>query len=161
MMNFKGLLISLLSTLALAVPLSFGQTADKTFNALLVTYLDGKTEQIHISPKSTITFGENTMNITYGDKSSSMSIDGISHCRFKYSESAGISCAESDTAVVLEGHNLIINSDEVRIYGVSGLLLAHIRQQAPINIDINEISDKTQTLIISYADGRTIKIITK
>lgn len=162
MVNMKRLLIFLLGALAFGVPLSFGETADNAINALSVTYLDGKTEQIKVSSESTITFGENKMmNVTNGDKSSSISIDGISHFHFIHAETSGISAVNTDSSIIFDGKNLHINTDEVRIYSVSGLQLAHIRQQAPINIDINNIADEPQALIIHYANGRTIKIAVK
>lgn len=158
----KKSLITLLSALAFAVPLSFGETTDNALNALSVTYLDGKTEQIRVSPESTITFGDDkTMSVTDGGTSSSISIDGISHINFTHAEMSGISAVNTEAAIIFDGNSLLVNTDEVWVYSVSGVQLAHIRQQAPINIDIDNISDKSQVLIIRYANGRTIKITAK
>lgn len=159
MVNMKRLSIFLLGALAFGVPLSFGENANNALNALSVTFLDGKTEQIKVCSESNITFGENKMmNVTNGDKSSSISIDGISHFHFIHAETSGISGVNTDSSIIFDGKNLHINTDEIWVYSVSGLQLAHIRQQAPINIDINNINGKPQALIICYANGRTIKI---
>lgn len=162
MVNMKRLFMFLLSALTFGMLLSFGATPDNALNALSVTYLDGKTEQIEVSHESTITFDENkTMNVANGDKSSSISIDGISHFHFIHAETSGISATNIDSAIIFDGNSILVNTNEVWVYSVSGLQLAHIRQQAPINIDINNISDKLQALIIHYANGRTIKIAVK
>lgn len=161
MINIMRQILLTFGILVVSVLESFGQIPEGAFNSLSVSYKDGRNEKINISTETNISFDAgNTMTIASRDKALAIILDEVSYFSFSKENMSGIEVFDNDTAITFDGKIISIDSSEVFVYDLSGLLLKHIAQQAPIKINTNELSHG-QPIIIRYNDNRTIKIFAK